>query len=168
MIDQLEHSMAEADEDDVVDEMEIDFDKTDFVELNDKYSSQDSLPASTDNPIDDVDDRQNERYCRICLQSDPLGMCENLVSLFSSLNGNIRINEALAICFGLEIFQEQDLSIGNEICLECMKKLQVTYDFRKLCLASQYELKSTHLDKRIVEANAENFHRVSTNTVFII
>lgn len=110
----------------------------------------------TDNPIE-VDDRLEEKFCQICLQSEQLTICENMISLFSPLNANIRINEALAVCVGLEIFQEQDSSIGNQICPDCMKQLQATYNFRKLCWASQYELKSnqTHFhleDRNDVEA----------------
>lgn len=79
----------------------------------------------------------SETVCRICLQS------EQLVSLFSPLTANIRINEALAICVGLEIFREQDSPSGNEICSDCLKQLEATYNFRKLCWASQHDLKYT-------------------------
>lgn len=107
--------------------------------------------------------------CRICLQSETLAVCENMVSLFSPLNTNIRINEALAICFGLEIFQEQVSSIGNKICSHCTKQLEATYNFRRLCWASQLKLNGTlsRLDDRN-DGTATKSQRVSVATMFSI
>lgn len=152
--DQLEHVTADANDD--IDEMETDVNETD---IDDKYSLQDGL---LDNPID-VD----AKFCRICLQSERVIVSENMVSLFSPLNANIRINEALAICVGLEIFQEQDSSIGNQICSDCMKQLQATYTFRKLCWASQYELTSnrnrTDVKARTINEEVATSLRVSVD-----
>lgn len=138
-----------------------------------KYSLQDGLVHSkieeasqlTDNPIE-VDNSLDQRFCQICLQSEQLTICENMISLFSPLNANIRINEALAICVGLEIFQEQASSIGNQICSGCMKQLQATYNFRKLCWATHYELKSnrSHLEDQNDEKSVRS-RQVSVRNV---
>ncbi|XP_037026249.1 zinc finger protein 490-like isoform X2 [Bradysia coprophila] len=96
-------------------------------------------PESSDSRTD-VNCGRQQIFCRFCLQS----MCNTSISLFSPLNANIRINEALAICCGLEIFQQQDSSTVNEICLDCVQQLQTSYNFRKLCWASQFELKMTN------------------------
>lgn len=124
----------------------------------DKYSSSNGRSVC-------MDKRLNTNFCRICLQSEPLAVCENMISLFSPLNATIRINEALAICFGLEIFQVS--SIGNEICSECTKQLEATYNFRRLCWASQLKLNGTlsRMDDRN-EGTATKSQRVSVATMF--
>lgn len=138
-------------------EMETDINESDFEEGRSKfeifslqeYLRDKTIEKVTDNPID-VDSRHDEKFCRICLQSDS----EKLVSLFGQLNANIRINEALAICVGLEI--QQDSSTGNHICVDCIKQLEATYKFRELCLASQYESKSNRNHFHVQDGTDEN------------
>lgn len=123
---------------------ESDFDETEklTVQGNLLDAKRESDSHLTDNPLD-VDKSQNSIFCRICLQTDQLSICGNMVNLFGPLNENIRINEALAVCVGLEIFQEQDSPFTNQICVDCINQLRATYNFRKLCWASENELKSS-------------------------
>lgn len=148
---------------------ETDFDETDKLtiqeNLHDAKEENDSHP--TNNPID-VDKSENIKFCRICLQADQLNAHRYMVDLFSPLNTNIRINEALAICVGLEIFQEQDSPYTNQICMDCLKQLRDTYNFRKLCWASENELKSNafQLDHQKNHGKAIDSRQVSDRFMF--
>lgn len=80
------------------------------------------------------------------MQPEQIVDSEMMVSLFDPLNQNIRINEALAVCVGLEIFRGSDSFNGNEICVDCMRQLEIVYNFRKLCWKSQYEWKMSKVE----------------------
>lgn len=152
--------------------METDVHETDFEETENKFVQADISDSKVEddsqqayNPIDVVN-RQNLKFCRICLQSEPLSTSENMVNLFSPLNANIRINEALAICVGLEVFQNNHIPFTNEICMDCINQLRATYNFRKLCWASEYELKSNGLNFQLEDQkNDGKANRVSKKSL---
>lgn len=96
------------------------------------------------------------KCCRICLEV----MGDTQTSLFSPLNANIRINEALAICCGLEIFQSHSSTV-NEICSDCIEQLQAAYNFRRLCWTSQFELNVSRKQDDRNDATAKPSHGVS-------
>ncbi|KAJ6639654.1 Zinc finger protein [Pseudolycoriella hygida] len=119
-----------------------------------------------------VNNRVDRKFCRICLQRERPAFPENIISIFGPLNATIRINEALGVCFGLEIFDEQNSSEENQICLDCLKRLDAAYHFRKLCWESQCRLKynrmfphledgrnETAIDSCQVEESTKNYNQ---------